>query len=61
MVAVSMQQLDAVSVFCGGLSVTHTSQSEGAVRSQNGLCGLIKVMFQAATWPIRRHTHYSHL
>lgn len=50
-------RLDTFSVLCSGLLVTHTSQSERAVLPQNRLSGLIKVMFQAATWPVHTHTH----
>lgn len=48
--------------FPAGPVVTHTSQSERAILPQNRPFGLIKVMFQAATWPVpsRTHTHYSH-
>lgn len=50
-------RLDAVSVFCRGPSVTHTSQSQRAFPPHNRLAGLIKVMFQTATWPIHANSH----
>lgn len=43
--------------FPAGPVVTHTSQSERAILPQNRPFGLIKVMFQAATWPVPSRTH----